>query len=148
MDIYCRRRPTVKETTFGDLYVPGFTERFCYTLEDAIREIKGQPVHMWKVYGKTAIGAGRYLMGLVNSPKFGPDTLTLLNVPGFDVIRVHSGNSSEETQGCPLVGMKMIPDPNGDGGNITESKIALDKLKGVLIPMIRSEQVFWNVVNP
>ena len=149
MEIFHRRKPTVKDTTFSDLFVPDQEEAFIHLLEDAIRELPGVPVEEWKIPGKTAISAGRYKVELVDSPKFGPDTLTLLDVPGYTVIRVHAGNDDEDTDGCPLTGMRIIPDPEGDGGNISDSKTALNKLKEYLVPKLKAgEEVYWNVVNP
>lgn len=151
MEIFCKRQPTVKDTTKGLLFVEGRPEMFCYTLEDAIREMPGEPVEQWKIPGKTAIPAGRYLVTFENSRKFGQETLTLNNVPGYTTIRVHAGNDDADTEGCPLVGYGWTPDTEGDGGNITggTSKPALAALKDLIRKaMERGEQVWWNVVNP
>ena len=151
-EIYQKRNPSVKDTTFSQLWLPGHTERFCYILEDKIREIPGVPVEQWKIPGKTAIPAGRYRVTLEKSTKFGPDTITLNNVPGYTTIRVHAGNDDDHTEGCPITGLDIDLDPNGDGGNIRggTSKPALEKLKAVLVPLLKSgtTEVFWNVVNP
>lgn len=79
---------------FGVLHVDGV--RFCYTLEDELRQEK--------IPGESAIPAGIYDITLEDSPRFGPDTLTLLNVPNFTHIRIHSGNTDEDTAGCIVVG--------------------------------------------
>jgi hypothetical protein len=96
------RKPTVGETTFGQLFVDGAFE--CYTLEDAIREIPGEPVDLWKIKDRTAIPSGMYRLTLADSPHFGPDTLTINDVPGFDLIRIHSGLDAGSTEGCVIVG--------------------------------------------
>ena len=107
-----RMRPGLT-CTMGDLYVDGVWQ--CYTLEDLIRPSK--------VTGETAIPAGTYTVTLENSPKFGPDTLTINDVPGFVGIRIHAGNTDRDTAGCPLVGQRR--------GNeeIYGSRPALDELK-------------------
>lgn len=97
-----QRQPSYKETTFGSLDIDG--DWFCHTLEDMIREIPGVPVAQWKVKKKTAIPAGRYRITLEDSPRFGPDTITLHDVDGFDYIRMHGGNDIDDTEGCPVVG--------------------------------------------
>lgn len=102
MENLIRRSPTVNEATFGQWFVDGAVE--CYTLEDAIREVPGEPVHLWKIDGKTAIPSGRYRLTIEDSPGYGPDTITVNDVPGFKHIRVHSGEDHEDTKGCPLVG--------------------------------------------
>jgi len=71
-----------------------------------VREIEGKPVNQWKIKGATAIPAGVYRVTLGDSMRFGPDTLSLNNVPGFLYIRMHAGNSSADTEGCILLGMQ------------------------------------------
>lgn len=94
--------------TFGRLLAED-GHRLCYTLEDEVREIDGIPVADWKVKGATAIPAGRYRVTLAYSPRFGPDTLTVHDVPGFSYIRMHAGNTEKDTDGCPLLGMEVYP---------------------------------------
>jgi hypothetical protein len=104
--------------TFGKLFADGAF--LCYTLEDAVREIAGQPVAFWKVKGQTAIPStahtGRpYKVTLEDSPRFGQDTATIHGVPGFSYIRMHAGNTQDDTEGCPLLGM-AISDSGIRGG--------------------------------
>jgi len=149
VEFICQRRPTIKDTTFGDVTLDGVHE--VYTLEDAIREIQGRPVSEWKVPGRTAIGAGTYEMVLEDSPRFGPGTITLLGVVGFDHIRIHGGNDDEDTEGCPVVGFEIVEDPQGDGGNLRAgtSQPALRRLKGMVRGyMAIGERCFWTIRNP
>jgi hypothetical protein len=147
MELICRRRPTVKDTTLGELWLGN--ERLCYTLEDAVREIAGRPVSEWKVAGKTAIPAGRYRLTLEHSPRFGADTMTLNLVPGFVGVRVHAGNDDADTEGCPLLGM-AITDKEEDGGGIVggTSRPAVEKVKALVKQAIDcGEEVWWHI-NP
>ena len=147
IELLLQRRPSVEDTTLGVLYRGTTFE--CYTLEDVIREIPGQPVDTWKVRGKTAIPAGRYRIGLVTSPRFGPQTMTLLGVPGFDLIRIHAGNDDADTEGCLLVGRAVHEDPTGDGGNLVESRAALAALKEKVVAAIAKGDAVWITVrNP
>lgn len=91
--------------TTGQLYVDG--DYFCFTLEDKMREVAGQPVATWKVQNETAIPVGKYKVTLENSPRFGIDTLTVNNVPGYSGIRMHPGNTEGDTDGCLILGYKI-----------------------------------------
>ena len=62
---------------------------------------------MWKIPKQTAIPEVYTELCFEDSPKFGPNTLTLKNVPGFDKIRIHSGNTQHDTDGCIIVGYKI-----------------------------------------
>lgn len=105
--------------TIGTLYVDGKTE--CFTLEDRVRE-DGRPVNAWKIPGKTAIPTGIYNVIITPSIRFKRDLPLLVNVPGFSGVRIHPGNTSEDTEGCILVGMGKGPD------SVTESRRALEQL--------------------
>ncbi len=105
MNIKILRARKLPTRTIGQLYIDD--EFFCFTLEDVVREVAGQPVAKWKVYGETAIPSGRYGVTFVNSPKFGAGTLAVEKVPGFEGIRIHSGNTEADTEGCIIVGYKL-----------------------------------------
>ena len=84
----------------------GGLQPFCDTLEPPRRNLLngGKWDKRLKVKGMTAIPEGRYLMRFTYSPKFGKRMFQLMDVPLFDGIRIHSGNSVKDTQGCILVG--------------------------------------------
>lgn len=80
--------------TIGKLYIDG--EYFCDTLEDAVRDKK--------IPGETAIPAGTYKVIVNMSPRFKRLLPRLLDVPGFEGILIHRGNTPSDTAGCILVG--------------------------------------------
>ena len=101
------REEFTTESTVGKLYFR-LSDRdswtwLCWTLEDVVREIPGQPVAAWKVKRETAIPRGTYPIRVTRSNRFGVDLPLLLDVPGFDGIRIHGGNTAADTEGCILV---------------------------------------------
>lgn len=85
-----------EENNIGDFYIDG--QFFCYSLEDKIR--------FEKVYGKTAIPDGRYKVVLTVSNRFKRLMPLLLDVPNYSGVRIHGGNTAENSHGCPLVAFK------------------------------------------
>ena len=73
--------------TVGRLYVDG--KFFCNTLEDTVRDLNRER----KIPGKTAIPYGEYKVVFNWSPKFGRNLPRLLNVPAFEGILIHPGNT-------------------------------------------------------
>ena len=75
----------------------GKREFLCYTLEDAERPVK--------IKGQTAIPTGKYTVIVTMSPRFKKELPLILNVPNFSGVRFHGGNTEQDTEGCPLLGM-------------------------------------------
>jgi hypothetical protein len=88
------REPSRRGATLGSLYVNNVWE--CWTLEDEIRE--------QKVPRKTCIPAGGYRVVLSMSNRFKRVLPEVLNVPNFSGVRIHPGNTIDDTEGCLLVG--------------------------------------------
>lgn len=112
--------------TIGKLSVDG--KFICYTLEDKLREEIGVPVEQWKVIGETAIPKGTYPVSITMSRRFGKNLPLLGNVPGFSGVRIHTGNSSKDTEGCLLVGASW----DGTSGWIGSSTVAMSQLFSLL----------------
>jgi hypothetical protein len=108
-----RPRAVSGKATISDLYVGDDWE--CYTLEDIER--LGP-----KLLGETAIPTGWYKVVITMSPRFKRLLPLLVNVPGFDGIRIHPGNDADDTHGCLLVGQTK------DGDTIGNSKAAFNQL--------------------
>lgn len=97
-------RTTRSDTaTIGNLFVDDVFE--CHTLEDTIRELG--PNGEGKVWGATAIPAGTYSVIVNGSARFKRLMPRLLDVPFFDGILIHTGNTPENTHGCILVGDRI-----------------------------------------
>ena len=117
-----------KDYTLGELYINDCF--FCHTLEDTDRGLR-QNTPLWeiqatKVFGKTAIPAGEYTVRFTFSPRFQRMMLLVENVPGFEGIRIHAGNTAEDTNGCILLG-----DRQGQGGRIVNSRKRVRRLEDI-----------------
>ena len=125
--------------TIGRLWVDGVL--LCNTLEDKDRGLSQSQdisyIQSVKVPGETAIPAGKYAVAMdIVSPKYsanawymricGGRVPRLLNVPGFDGILIHVGNTAIDTQGCILVGQNTFK------GRLTSSKDTFVRLYGLL----------------
>jgi hypothetical protein len=100
----------------------------CYTLEDKVREVEGQPVSSWKVQNETAIPRGTYNVSVTLSNRFKVRLPILADVDGFTGVRIHSGNSSKNTEGCILVGMTW----DGQSDWIGSSKTAMSSVMPII----------------
>jgi hypothetical protein len=124
-------------STISEVIVDG--EKLCYGLEDPVREVEGQPVESWKVYGETAIPYGTYPLEITYSNRWKKDMLQVMDVPGFAGIRIHAGNTPHDTEGCLLVGDTYDMRQHDAIGN---SRSALVKLFGtVQAALHRGEEV-------
>lgn len=108
-------RPTY---CIGKLYVDG--KWFCDTIEDVDRGLDDamteEEVIKRKVKGETAIPTGIYQVLLTYSPKYKRIMPLISNVKGYSGIRIHSGNTSKDTEGCLIVGK------NTKVGMVTDSR--------------------------
>nr|DAL75148.1 MAG TPA: Protein of unknown function (DUF2778) [Caudoviricetes sp.] len=137
------KRIARKETyTIGHLSVDG--RYICDTLEDRDRDDNrngrfdgGEK----KVYAQTAIPNGTYKVTLEHSPKFSPKyggrkVPYLHNVPHFEGILIHTGNTADDSAGCILVGT------NSATGRVTNSLVAFNKLLPMLEQAVaRKEEI-------
>ena len=96
--------------TISRLYVNGNLFG-CNTLEDTDRGLRQdmqlEEINNKKLYGQTAIPRGSYECVYTYSNRFKKMLPLLKDVPGFDGIRIHSGNSAKDTLGCILVGLNL-----------------------------------------
>lgn len=94
-------------------------KRICDTLEPTYRNYKGGEL---KVPRKSAVPEGTYPVVVTKSWKFGKYLPLLVGVPGFEGIRIHSGNTNKDTEGCILVGQNL------EKGKVLMSRITLERL--------------------
>lgn len=114
MELVLRRKFKGTKYTIGDLTVNGAF--FCNTIEDVVR------APGVKVYGETAIPFGKYKVVMRYSPKYKKVLPLLLDVPMFEGIRIHSGNTQLDSLGCIIVGENKVK------GKVINSRKTMDKL--------------------
>lgn len=117
-------RPTY---TIGKLYIDD--AYFCDTLEDTVRDTNKSGKFdngEQKIKGKTAIPYGTYEIKWTYSPRFKKYTPQLMNVPSFEGIRVHAGNTSADTEGCLILG------ENKQVGKVLNSRVTINKFYTII----------------
>lgn len=124
MKILVKRIAKKEKYTIGHLFIND--EYFCDTIEDIDRGLDDSmtesEIKKIKIKGKTAIPTGEYKLTIDYSPHFGKNCFHILNVKGFDGIRIHSGNDEEDSEGCLIVGQNKLV------GKVINSKDTLAKL--------------------
>jgi hypothetical protein len=150
MNLRLVREPSREGATLGALYVDGVWH--CWVLEDEIRERPGVEVAVWKVPTRTAIPAGRYRVVVSRSNRFSRaasqaagrpvDVYTpeLLEVPGFEGIRIHPGNTAADTDGCLITGRVR------DDAKVLSSAVAYQALLALL--RAATAPIWIDIENP
>jgi len=131
MNITVARKEFTEKSTIGDLLIDGEFE--CFTLEDCVRPVK--------IKGMTAIAAGVYEVVINFSERFKRPLPLLLEVPDFEGVRIHPGNTDADTEGCILVGRVKQPDFIG------ESRVAFEALFTKMQDAAAREKIFVEIVD-
>lgn len=153
MLIKLRRHRENDKSTVGEL-IDEAGNRICFTLEDAF--------HAVKIPGGTRIPGGTYQItlrtvgGFHNRylKRFGPDfhkgMLWIRNVPNFEFILVHCGNTIADTDGCVLVGHQLVePNKPSDPFEIIGSEVAYRGFYPMVRDaLLRSEPTWLQVIDP
>jgi hypothetical protein len=129
MELSLKRLYKTEKSTVGELKINNIFE--CYTLEDVERDVK--------IFGETAIPKGRYEVIISWSNRFKQFMPLLLNVPNFEGIRIHTGNTAKNTLGCILVGKTRSENQIGN------SRIAYSNLFEKLKIASKKEKIFLNI---
>ena len=152
MELILERIAKRKTYTIGRLYIQRHVDDeylagtenqyFCDTLEPTWRDYKNGA---YKVKGRSAIPEGRYAVVISYSPKFKQWLPILLGGPEFNRkwqgIRIHAGNTAEDTEGCILVGKNKI------AGQVVDSRIWLHRLKQKIVEAKDKGEAVWLTVK-
>lgn len=128
--------------TIGKMYIDG--EYFCDTLEDRVRDINKNGKFdngEVKVAGETAIPYGRYQVVVTMSPKFKRELPRLLNVPNFEGILIHRGNTDKDSAGCLLLGENKVK------GKVINSTPYEQKLVSILKDVQNKGEEIWITIE-
>jgi Family of unknown function (DUF5675) len=123
------------KSTIGELHENDDPAILSYTLEDVLR-LDGV-----KVPGATCIPAGTYEVIINFSQRFGRPMPLLLDVPGFQGIRIHSGNTAADTEGCVLVGQERGEDV------VTNSRMAFAPLFSKIKEWVDTGKLYIQISN-
>lgn len=124
IDFKCIMVASTTDSTLSRLWMEKFSNQksiaqqgLCWILEDGQRSTK--------IDGRTCIPVGRYRVRPTRNSKFYEQyqkdpslklkyVLTLEEVPGFSLIRVHPGVKIGDTRGCPLPGLATDMDTDSN----------------------------------
>ena len=128
MTITLIRKYKLPTYTIGKLYIDG--GYFCDTLEDKDRgltdDMTVSEISKIKIKKETAIPTGTYKVTITYSNRFKKNMPLINDVKGFEGIRIHSGNTDKDTEGCILVGFNKVK------GNVINSRDTYNKLFSIL----------------
>lgn len=117
MNLEINRKEFFDDRCIGGFYING---KFAYyTLEDTDRKLEEGGI---KIPKQTAIPRRKYKVTISFSNRFQRLMPHILDVPQFAGIRIHAGNTPENTEGCPLIGMEY----DAPSHEIRKSKLAFD----------------------
>lgn len=143
MNLLLTRTNRTKQSTIGTLRIDGVTE--CYILEDVDRGLSAdmplQELLNKKVHGLTAIPSGKYRVIINYSNRFKRNLPLLMNVPGYEGIRIHPGNCAANTEGC------LLPGTKAQDNWVSYSKIAFEHLYEKISEAVnRQEDIFITIL--
>jgi hypothetical protein len=143
MELKVVRKTFTQESTIGELYVNDVFQ--CFIIEDVDRGLDSkmsvEEINKKKVFAKTSIPTGRYEIAITYSNRFQKYLPLLLNVPGFEGVRIHPGNTSADTEGCLLPGVEKSKDFVG------QSKAAFASLFAKLKAIEKKEKIFITITK-
>ncbi len=123
MELKLERKYRSNNYCIDKLYING--KYFSDALEDPDRGLTDsmslEEIKKIKIKGNTCIPYGTYNVTITYSPRFKKNLPLINNVKGFDGIRIHSGNTPQDTEGCLLLGLNKVK------GRVVDSKVTVNK---------------------
>lgn len=129
--------------TIGRVYVNG--TYFCDCVEDRDRGLDSSmplaEIRKTKVSGETAIPYGEYEVLITYSPRFRRKLPILLNVPCYEGVRIHPGNTAADSAGCLLMGRNSVV------GRVTNSRYWTDRLIDLIQRSLNRGERVWITIT-
>lgn len=142
MELLLERKWLKDKYTIGRLSVDGVF--FCNVLEDKVVDLNKNGTFdcgELKIKGHTAIPYGVYEIDITYSPKFKRELPILLDVPHFEGIRIHRGNTPKDTEGC------LIPGENKEIGKVLNStKYEIELIKLIKQSKLKNEKITIKII--
>lgn len=147
MEISVNRIKSNSEETLGELYVNGAFA--CYTLEDEYREVKKMaetriPQGTYEI--KLRKVGGHHMRYAKRFPSIHAGMIWLQDVPNFQYILIHCGNTDKDTAGCLLVGSGYIED-NGRYKITASTKAYVELYPRIAEELEKGNKVFITIVD-
>ena len=142
MEIKLIRKYYQAKYTIGRLYVNNrfFSDCLEPPSQHLTERCSMDTIQNAKNKGYRAIPTGRYRILITRSRRFGRWLPLLMNVKGFEGIRIHAGNKPEDTRGC------ILPGFNRHKGYVLDStRCVLTLVKMMTEAMEKGEKVFVTV---
>jgi hypothetical protein len=137
----------LKDCTISNVYLPDREGRFCYALEDV-----GRPLGV-KVWGETCIPEGMYRLVITYSQRFKKEMVQVYNTSAdmlvsrhgvdFSGVRIHGGNTTADTLGCPLYAYNYDDDAKvwGRASDELLAWVRAEEARGVTCYLCISEEI-------
>jgi hypothetical protein len=121
------RRPTTDGVTLGELFIDGAFAAFTLEPDD-------DGAH-------PAIPLGRYPVTITRSARFGRMLPLIGDVPGRSGIRIHPGNSVEDTSGCVLLGTTR------SASSVGGSRVACEHVQHAIAVALAHHDDVWLTIE-
>lgn len=141
MNLILVRKKFYKDSTIGTLSIGD--KPFCSVCEDTDRGLYSNlpGTLQKKIQGQTAIPYGTYEVKITYSQRFKKKLPLLLNVPGYEGVRIHPGNTHKDTEGC------LLPGEDAGNGTVKNSRVCFNKLMEVITKALESDKVFITILK-
>lgn len=143
MKLILRRVKFYDSSTIGRLYLDD--EFICWTLEDKTRDICTdatlEEIAEVKIPKHTAIPYGTYEIRMTYSNRFKRIMPILIDVPGFEGIRIHSANRASQLEGC------IAPGLVNEGEAVLNSRIATANVYRIINEQLERGKLFIEITK-